>query len=126
MISDSSYTTHVLTFWARDRAGSQMRVQDAIKRLTSVPAKTVGLLDRGILAPGLKADVNIIDHENVALHAPEIVHDLPAGGRRLNQRATGYTATIVSGQVIAEQGEPTGVLPGRLVRGAQPVPAASQ
>jgi N-acyl-D-amino-acid deacylase len=122
MISDSSYTTHALTHWARDRAGKQMSLQEVIMRLTSKTARVVGLLDRGVLAPGCKADVNIIDLENLTLHGPEIVNDLPAGGHRLNQRATGYTATIVSGQVIAEMGEPTGALPGRLVRGAQPAP----
>jgi N-acyl-D-aspartate/D-glutamate deacylase len=122
MVSDSSYTTHALTHWARDRVGKQMSPQEVVMRLTSKTAKVVGLLDRGILAPGLKADINIIDLENLTLHGPEIVKDLPAGGRRLNQRATGYTATIVSGQVIADKGEPTGALPGRLVRGAQPAP----
>jgi N-acyl-D-aspartate/D-glutamate deacylase len=125
MIADFSYSTHALTHWARDRVGKQMRPEEVIMRLTSKPASVVGLLDRGILAPGMKADVNIIDLDNLTLHGPEIVNDLPAGGRRLNQRASGYTATIVSGQVIAENGEPTGILPGRLVRGAQPSPLAA-
>jgi N-acyl-D-aspartate/D-glutamate deacylase len=122
MVSDSSYTTHVLSYWARDRASGRISVEEAVKLLTSRPAKTVGLLDRGILAPGFKADINIIDHQKLTLHAPEILHDLPAGGRRLHQRSTGYTATIVSGQAIAENDEVTGLLPGRLIRGAQAAP----
>jgi N-acyl-D-amino-acid deacylase len=126
MISDFSYSTHALTHWARDRVGKQMSPQEVIMRLTSKTANVVGLRDRGVLAPGLKADINIIDLENLTLHGPEILNDLPAAGRRLNQRATGYTATIVSGQVIAEKGEPTGVLPGRLVRGAQAISAVTQ
>jgi len=76
----------------------------------------VGLHDRGLLAPGLKADVNVIDFERLRLRPPEIVHDLPSGGARLDQRAEGYLATVVSGEVTYEGGEPTDALPGRLIR----------
>jgi N-acyl-D-aspartate/D-glutamate deacylase len=79
----------------------------------------VGLLDRGIVAPGYKADLNIIDLDRLLLHAPEVVYDLPSGGRRLTQRTDGYAATIVSGSVVTRSGIPTGALPGRLVRGPQ-------
>jgi N-acyl-D-aspartate/D-glutamate deacylase len=79
----------------------------------------VGLLDRGIIAPGYKADLNVIDLNRLVLHAPKVAHDLPGGGRRLIQRAEGYAATIVSGTVVHRGGVPTGVFPGRLVRGPQ-------
>ena len=79
-------------------------------------ARAVGLTDRGALAPGQKADINVIDLENLAVQAPQVHRDLPAGGRRFLQGATGYDATIVSGQVVYRHGEATGVLPGRLVR----------
>ena len=79
-------------------------------------------MDRGRLAPGYRADINVIDYDRLTLHAPEVAHDLPAGGRRLIQRAEGYTATIVAGEVNYRNGEATGRLPGRLVRGAQVAP----
>ena len=123
MICDSSYPTYVLQHWARDRQGPRLPIERAIKALTADPARTVGLEDRGILSVGRKADVNIIDHARVHLPAPIVLHDLPAGGRRLFQGAEGYEATIVSGVVIARGGQPTGALPGRLVRGPQPAPA---
>jgi N-acyl-D-aspartate/D-glutamate deacylase len=85
----------------------------------------VGLRDRGLVAPGYKADLNVIDFDGLRLHPPEMRFDLPAGGKRLVQRADGYLATIVSGAVVYRDGEPTGDLPGRLVRGAQPVPASA-
>nr|MBP6580966.1 amidohydrolase family protein [Sphingorhabdus sp.] len=91
----------------------------AIHMLTQKASQAVGLNDRGTLKVGAKADLNIIDMDRLALHIPEIVHDLPAGGRRLHQRATGYDATIVSGQIIRRMDESTGARPGRLVRGAQ-------
>ena len=81
----------------------------------------IGLDDRGLLAPGYKADVNVIDLQRLRLYPPEVVRDLPTGGRRLMQRADGYLATIVSGKVVCRHGEPTGELPGRLVRGPQPL-----
>jgi N-acyl-D-aspartate/D-glutamate deacylase len=82
-------------------------------------AETIGLYDRGLIAPGCRADLNLIDFERLRLHAPEMRFDLPAGGKRLHQRADGYVATIVGGVTIAENGEPTGARPGELVRGAQ-------
>jgi len=117
MICDSSYPTYVLAHWTRDRASKRLPIEAAIKALTSDTARTVGLNDRGVLAVGRKADVNVIDHDKVALPAPQIFYDLPAGGRRLFQGARGYTATMVSGQVISREGQATGALPGRLVRG---------
>ena len=84
----------------------------------------VGLNDRGILAVGYKADINVIDFDRLRCETPHMVHDLPLGGKRLLQRARGYVATIVSGQVVYREGEATGALPGRLVRGAQLAPAA--
>jgi N-acyl-D-amino-acid deacylase len=122
MICDSSYPTYVLAHWTRDRAAKRLPIEEAIKALTSDTARTVGLGDRGVLAVGRKADVNVIDHDKVALPAPQIVYDLPAGGRRLFQGARGYEATMVSGQIISREGEPTGALPGRLVRGPREAP----
>jgi N-acyl-D-aspartate/D-glutamate deacylase len=90
---------------------------------TQRTARQVGLLDRGVLKPGYKADINVIDFDNLTLHPPHIVNDLPAGGRRLVQSATGYEATVISGKVAFRHGESTGELNGRLVRGAQAAPA---
>jgi N-acyl-D-aspartate/D-glutamate deacylase len=87
-------------------------------------AETVGLYDRGLLTPGYRADINVIDYGRLKLKAPQVAHDLPAGGRRLIQRAEGYVATIVAGQVTYRDGAPTDALPGRLLRGAQSQPAA--
>jgi N-acyl-D-aspartate/D-glutamate deacylase len=93
-----------------------------VQRHTSATARTVGLLDRGVLAPGYRADVNIIDYERLTAHRPEIRFDLPAGGKRFVQTASGYVATITRGEVTYEHGEATDALPGRLIRGAQPPP----
>lgn len=123
MICDSSFPTYVLTHWARDRAAGRLSVEEAIRELTSTPARTAGLEDRGRIAVGYKADLNVIDHQNLRLHKPVVTYDLPAGGRRLDQTADGYVATIVSGEIIAENGKPTAARPGRLVRGRQPAPA---
>jgi N-acyl-D-amino-acid deacylase len=121
-ICDGSYPTFMLTHWVRDRRrGERLPLQLAVKLLSSDTAKTVGLLDRGLVAPGYKADVNVIDHDRLLLHAPEVAHDLPTGGRRLVQRAQGYKATIVSGAIVCHDGAPTGALPGRLVRGPQQI-----
>ncbi len=122
MICDASYTTFFLAHWARDRKAGRFSVPEAVRELTSVPARIAGLADRGRIAVGYKADLNVIDHAGLQLHKPIISHDLPAGGRRLDQTAEGYVATIVSGQVIAENGVPTDSRPGRLIRGRQPVP----
>lgn len=123
MICDASFPTFLLTHWARDRAHGRMSVAEAVRELTSVPARVAGLVDRGRIAVGYKADLNVIDHAGLRLHRPVITYDLPAGGRRLDQTADGYVATIVSGEVIASNDRPTAARPGRLVRGRQPAPA---
>jgi N-acyl-D-aspartate/D-glutamate deacylase len=121
-ICDGSYPTFMLTYWVRDRQrGERLPLAQVTKWLSRDTARAVGLLDRGVIAPGYKADLNVIDLDRLRLHAPEVVHDLPSGGRRLVQRADGYFATIVSGTVVHRSGVPTGSLPGRLVRGPQPV-----
>jgi len=123
MICDASYPTFLLAHWARDRKARHLSMPDAVRMMTSVPAKVAGLADRGRIAVGFKADLNVIDHAALRLHKPVITHDLPAGGRRLDQTADGYVATVVSGEVIAENGVPTDARPGKLVRGRQPAPA---
>ena len=123
MICDASYPTFVLAHWARDRASGRLPVAEAVRQLTSVPARVAGLADRGRIAVGYKADLNVIDHDRLTLHRPVIAHDLPAGGRRLDQTADGYVATLVSGEVIAENGVPTSARPGKLIRGRRPAPA---
>jgi N-acyl-D-aspartate/D-glutamate deacylase len=124
-ICDGSFPTFLLTHWARDRAEGRIPIEAIVQRQCRDTARTVGMLDRGVLAPGYKADVNVIDFERLAVRPPEMRWDLPAGGRRLLQRAEGYRHTFVSGSEIQADGEPTGALPGALVRGAQPAPAAS-
>lgn len=126
MICDASYSTYFLTHWARDRKSGRFTVPEAVRELTSVPARIAGLSDRGRIAVGYKADLNVIDHAGLRLHKPIINYDLPAGGRRLDQTADGYVATIVSGEIIAEHGVPTAARPGKLVRGRQPGPAPLQ
>lgn len=122
MICDSSFPTYLLTHWARDRASGRLSVAAAIRELTSVPARVAGLADRGRIAIGYKADLNVIDHAALRLNKPVITYDLPAGGRRLDQTASGYVATIVSGEIIADNGTPTDARPGKLIRGRQPAP----
>jgi N-acyl-D-aspartate/D-glutamate deacylase len=122
VICDASYPTFMLTYWTRDRQGERLSLPEAVRALAFEPAQTLGLRDRGRIATGYKADLNVIDYDRLALHAPAIKFDLPAGGRRLDQGATGYAATIVSGQVIRRDDQPTGLLPGRLVRGSQAEP----
>jgi N-acyl-D-aspartate/D-glutamate deacylase len=129
MICDGSFPTSMLTHWTRDRTrGPKIALESVVRMQTRDTAAAVGLLDRGLIAPGYRADLNVIDHGRLTLHAPCVAHDLPAGGRRLTQRASGYVATIVAGQVTYRDGEPTGALPGRLLRGAQgaPIVAAAQ
>ena len=125
MICDASFPTYMLTHWVRDRASGRLTVAAAVRELTSVPARVAGLADRGRLAVGYKADVNVVDHDALRLHKPVVSYDLPAGGRRLDQTADGYVATIVSGEIIAENGVPTDARPGRLVRGRQAAPASA-
>jgi N-acyl-D-aspartate/D-glutamate deacylase len=104
----------------RDRQrGARLPLPWVVKALSHDTAQTVGLLDRGVIAPGYKADLNVIDLDRLHLHAPEVAYDLPSGGRRLVQRAEGFVATIVSGTVVYQHGTATGALPGRLVRGPQ-------
>jgi N-acyl-D-aspartate/D-glutamate deacylase len=125
MICDGSFPTSMLTHWTRDRTrGPKLGLEHVIRMQTADTAATVGLHDRGRLVPGMRADVNIIDYDGLKLHAPQVAYDLPAGGRRLIQRADGYVATIVAGQVTYRGGEPTDALPGRLLRGGQAAPVA--
>ncbi|OBJ03039.1 amidohydrolase [Mycobacterium alsense] len=126
MICDASYSTYFLAHWARDRRSGRFTVPEAVRELTSVPARVAGLGDRGRVAVGYKADLNVIDHAGLRLHKPVITYDLPAGGRRLDQTADGYVATIVSGQIIAENGVPTDARPGKLVRGRKPAPVPAR
>lgn len=122
-VCDGGMPTFMLTHWTRDRKrGPKLELEHVIKRQTKETAEMYGLLDRGVVAAGYKADLNIIDYENLRFETPKMVFDLPAEGRRLVQDASGYIATIVSGQIIVENGKPTGVLPGKLVRGPQAAP----
>ena len=119
-ICDGGMPTFMLTHWTRDRSrGPRLSLPHVIERQTRQTAQSFGLMDRGVLAPGYKADVNLIDYENLSLQQPRVAHDLPAGGRRLLQRAQGYVATVCSGEVIVDNGVCTDQLPGRLIRGAQ-------
>jgi len=125
MICDGSFPTSNLTHWTRDRTrGPRFDLEAMVRMQTRDTARAVGLYDRGVLAPGYRADLNLIDYANLILEAPKVAYDLPAGGRRLIQRARGYVATLVAGQVTQRDGEPTGALPGRLLRGAQAGPVA--
>jgi len=118
MICDGSFPTSLLTHWTRDRTrGPMLSVPFVVKQQAADTAALVGLDDRGRIAVGLRADLNVIDYDGLTLLSPEIAHDLPADGRRLMQRARGYVATIVAGQVTYRDGEPTDALPGRLLRG---------
>ena len=125
VICDASFPTYMLTHWVRDRArGPRLPLEQVVRMQTHDTAHLYGLNDRGVIAPGMKADVNVIDFERLRILAPEMVFDLPAEGRRMIQRSEGYRATIVSGTVTFENGEATGALPGKLVRGLQRAPAA--
>lgn len=122
-ICDAAYTTYFLIYWCRDATPDRrISLASAIHQLTWQPALAMGLMDRGLIRPGMKADLNIIDLDRLHLHAPRPVYDLPTGARRLTQRADGYVATVVSGKVTYRDGAHTGVLPGRLVRGARSAP----
>ena len=125
VICDASMPTFMLTHWARDRSrGEGLPLEFAVRKMTQDTARLYGLYDRGVLRPGMKGDVNVIDLERLQLRAPELAHDLPADGRRLIQKAEGFVAPIVSGEVIMRDGEDTGARPGKLVRGEQQ-PAAT-
>ena len=120
MICDASIQTFMLTHWVRDRTrGERIPLEFAIKRMSKDTAELYGLNDRGTIEVGKRADLNLIDLEALRLEPPVMIHDLPAGGRRFMQRARGYRATIVAGEITMEHDEPTGVFPGRLIRGPQ-------
>tara|TARA_Y100000588_G_scaffold331951_1_gene369898 strand:- start:900 stop:2669 length:1770 start_codon:yes stop_codon:yes gene_type:complete len=120
VICDASMPTFMLTHWARDRSrGEGLPLEFVVKKMTKDTAGLYGMHDRGVLRPGMKGDVNVIDLEQLKLRAPELAYDLPADGRRLIQKADGFVATIVSGEVIMRDGEDTGARPGQLVRGEQ-------
>jgi N-acyl-D-aspartate/D-glutamate deacylase len=123
IMCDATATSYTLTHWTRDRArGSLFPIAWAVKRLSHDNAAAIGLHDRGLIQVGMKADLNVIDYDRLALRPPEIVYDLPAGGKRLIQRTEGFDATIVSGALVYRDGEATGALPGRLVRGMKNAP----
>jgi N-acyl-D-amino-acid deacylase len=120
LICDASMPSYMLSHWVRGRSrGERLPVETAVRLQTSDTAKLYGLGDRGILKPGMKADVNVIDLDALKLHAPHMVFDLPAGGRRLIQRAEGYKFTVLSGEVTFQDGVPTEAMPGKLIRGPQ-------
>ncbi|MBK6511528.1 MAG: amidohydrolase family protein [Haliea sp.] len=122
-LCDASFPTTLIQHWGRDRTrGAKIPLQKLIKMQTSETAERLGLLDRGVLKPGYKADINVIDYDALAVLEPEIVYDLPANGRRLVQKAVGYEATVISGKVAFRHGESTGQLNGKLLRGCQPAP----
>jgi N-acyl-D-aspartate/D-glutamate deacylase len=117
MICDASMPTYLLTHWTRDRTrGETLPLELVVQKQAAGTAAVVGLTDRGTIEVGKKADLNVIDLDRLTLHAPRSVDDLPAGGRRILQDATGYVATIVSGVVTRRNDTDTGARPGRLVR----------
>ncbi|MET0372507.1 MAG: amidohydrolase family protein, partial [Sphingobium sp.] len=117
IVCDASYPTTMLGYWGRDAASAdRIPIERVVAAMSSEPAALIGLSDRGTIAPGMLADINIIDHDALTLHAPRVKYDLPGGGRRLTQAASGYVATIKRGQVIYRDGVPTDALPGSLVR----------
>lgn len=119
VLCDASLPTYMLSHWVRDRdRGERLPLEFAVNMQTRRTAEMYGFMDRGLLAPGMKADVNVLDLDGLKLRPPEVVFDLPAHGRRMIQKADGYRATIVAGECVYENGEPTGALPGSLLRGA--------
>jgi N-acyl-D-aspartate/D-glutamate deacylase len=120
IICDASFPTYLLTHWTRDRRrGEKLSIPFVVAAQSRKTALSVGLNDRGVIAPGFKADVNVIDYDRLHLHPPKVHYDLPVGGRRLLQQVDGYDATIVSGVVTQRAGRATGNRPGRLIRGTQ-------
>ena len=114
-LCDTPYTTFSLKYWPNEG----LSLPWIVRAMTAVPAAEIGLHDRGLIAPGYKADVNVIDYDHLVLHAPKVAYDLPAGGRRIVQEATGFDATLLSGVITYREGKATGALPGRLQRGPQ-------
>jgi N-acyl-D-aspartate/D-glutamate deacylase len=126
VMCDATYSTFMLTHWARDRSrGERLPLPFVVKSLTQDTARVIGLNDRGLLRPGYRADLNVIDFERLQLGLPKVRADLPAGGRRIIQTAAGYDATILRGEITFREGAATDALPGRLVRGHQAAPVAS-
>lgn len=123
-ICDASFPTTLLAHWGRDRDHGRLPVPFLVHRQTAATARAVGLLDRGVVAPGFRADLNVIDLHRLAARRPEIRYDLPAGGKRFVQPADGYAVTMVAGQITYQEGEATKELPGRLIRGARPAPTS--
>lgn len=119
ILCDATAMTYGLTHWTRDRATGRFPLEWMVRRLTSDNARALGLNDRGVIVPGRKADINVIDHGRLTLRTPRVIYDLPAGGRRLMQTSDGYIATILSGEIVSRDGNSTGKLPGCLVRGTQ-------
>jgi N-acyl-D-aspartate/D-glutamate deacylase len=118
VLCDASVPTYMLSYAARDRTrGDTLPLELVVHKMTQDSAGVYGLRDRGVIAPGYKADLNLIDRDALALEPPEMVYDLPSGGKRLIQKARGYVATIVGGEVTFEHGEATGATPGKLLRG---------
>ncbi|MEQ8841519.1 MAG: amidohydrolase family protein [Acidimicrobiales bacterium] len=124
-ICDGSFPTTLLQHWGRERPTDRIDLEFLVRRQCRDTARTVGLHDRGVLAPGYRADLNVIDFDNLRVRGPELAYDLPAGGRRVLQRADGYLHTVVAGVETYASGEATGELPGRLVRGAQVAPVGA-
>jgi N-acyl-D-aspartate/D-glutamate deacylase len=117
LICDASFPTYLLTHWTRDRTrGELLPLELVVHKQTGATAAAYGLTDRGTLVPGMKADLNVIDVDALHLHAPEIITDLPAGGRRLVQRVDGYRWTVQSGRITFENGQATGARPGKVIR----------
>ncbi|MEM8768944.1 MAG: amidohydrolase family protein [Pseudomonadota bacterium] len=125
VLVDASVPTYMLSYFTRDRVrGPKLPLEFVVHKLTQDSAEVYGLKDRGVIAPGYLADLNLIDYDALKLHQPEMVYDLPAGGKRLVQTAEGYRLTVKSGEITYENGEATGAMPGRLLRGNQTAPAA--
>ncbi|MEE4359992.1 MAG: amidohydrolase family protein [Pseudomonadales bacterium] len=118
VIADAGMPSYILSYWGRDRRrGERLPLEYLVRKLSRDTAEAYGMDDRGLVAPGMKADLNVIDFDALRLHRPEAVHDLPTGGKRLVQRVEGYRYTIQAGEVTFENSLHTGALPGRLVRG---------
>ena len=120
VLVDASVPTYMLSYFARDRErGPRMSLPLVVHKLTQDSASMYRLTDRGVIAPGYKADLNLIDFAELRLHAPEMAYDLPGGGKRLVQRSEGYLMTVCNGEVTYENGQATGAMPGRLLRGTK-------
>ena len=120
VLVDASVPTYMLSYFTRDREkGAKMNIEYVVHKMTQDTALLYGMQDRGVIAEGYRADLNIIDYDNLKLEQPQMAYDLPSGGKRLIQKASGYIATLCAGQITYENGEHTGAMPGRLVRGGQ-------